>query len=190
MQLNRLWPILLALVILVAAIGVARYLTTQDADVDTLPTQIIQGYGQVTPLPKAAQQPKKGAKVVFDVTADAKPGEVNRGLDRVARLMNLYAATGLGERDVRVVLVMHGEATKSALLDKAYADRFEVKENPNLPLLRQLKEHGVEVYVCGQALRNKKMTDAEVSPEITIAVTAFMVLVNKQGEGYAYVPAP
>ena len=46
-------------------------------------------------MPRAAEQPRKGAKAVFDITADAKPGEVNQGLERVARLLNLYGAAGL-----------------------------------------------------------------------------------------------
>ena len=46
-------------------------------------------------MPRAAEQPRKGAKAAFDVTADAKPGEVNKGLEQVARLLNLYGAAGL-----------------------------------------------------------------------------------------------
>jgi len=46
-------------------------------------------------LPRAAEQPGKGAKAVFDITADAEPGEVNKGLEQVARLLNLYGAAGL-----------------------------------------------------------------------------------------------
>src|SRR5690242_13953175 len=76
---------------------------------------IIPRVGGVVPLPNAAEPPRKGAKVVFDITADAKPGDLNKGLERVARLLNLYGAAGLEASDVTIALVMHGEATKSAL---------------------------------------------------------------------------
>ena len=75
MQPKRLWPILLALAILVAALGVARYFLSLEPDIESLPPQMIQGYGPVASLPKAAQQPR--CSVVLDATADAKPGDVN-----------------------------------------------------------------------------------------------------------------
>jgi intracellular sulfur oxidation DsrE/DsrF family protein len=150
----------------------------------------IKGYGGVVPLPKAAQQPRKGAKVVFDVTAEAKAEEVNKGLERAARLLNLYAAAGLADGDVQVAVVLHGEATRTALADKPYAVRFGTRGNPNLPLLRELKKAGVEVYVCGQALHYKKFPADEVTEDATLALSALTAVVNKQVDGYAPIPVP
>ena len=56
---------------------------------------LVTGHGGVVPLPRAAEQPRKGAKAVFDITADAKPGQVTTGFEQVARLLNLYGAAGL-----------------------------------------------------------------------------------------------
>src|SRR6202011_5380653 len=66
---------------------------------------LVPGHGGVVPLPRAAEQPRKGAKAVFDITADAKPGEVNKGLEHVARVLNLYGAAGLTTRDVKIAAV-------------------------------------------------------------------------------------
>ena len=55
------------------------------------------------------------AKVVFDATTETKPSDVNKALDRVARLMNLYGAIGLKAQDVKITIVLHGEATKSSV---------------------------------------------------------------------------
>lgn len=52
---------------------------------------LVPGYGGVVSWPRAAEQPRKGAKAVFDITADAKPGEVNRGLEEVAKPPDLEA---------------------------------------------------------------------------------------------------
>src|SRR5262245_36199751 len=90
------------------------------AQVPELVFPIIPKIGGVVPLPNAAEPPRKGAKVVFDITADAKPGDLNKGLERVARLLNLYGAAGLKASDVKIALVMHGEATKTALSDAVY----------------------------------------------------------------------
>src|SRR5437879_6223371 len=100
---------------------------------------LVPDHGGIVPLPKAAEQPRKGAKAVFDITADAKPGDVNKGLEHVARLLNLYGAARLTGGDVKIAAVCHGAADKAVLSDAAYAARFKVAANPNLPLMRNLK---------------------------------------------------
>jgi intracellular sulfur oxidation DsrE/DsrF family protein len=86
--------------------------------------------------------------------------------------------------------VLHGEATKSVLNDAAYKERFQVEQNPNLPLIRELQKAGVEVLVCGQALNYKGFPDGEVADGVPIAAAALTVVVNKQSDGYSYVPVP
>src|SRR3954467_2099547 len=58
----------LALVLCLTASAVAQQPTA-----DTLVYPIIPKVGGVAPLPDAAEQPRKGAKVVFEITADARP---------------------------------------------------------------------------------------------------------------------
>lgn len=151
---------------------------------------IITKYGGVLPRRQAVEQPRAGAKVVFDATADSKPGDVNKGLDRVARLLNLYGSAGLKAADVRIAIVLHGDATKSVLNDSAYHAAFGVESNPNLPLIRELRAAGVDVVVCGQALNYKGFPDADVADEIPIAAAALTVVTNKQSDGYSYIPVP
>lgn len=156
----------------------------------TLEFPIIPTHGGVLPRPKAVDQPRAKTKVVFDVTADAKPADVNKGLDRAARMLNLYGVAGLKAQDVQITIVLHGEATKSVLNDAACKQRFQVEQNPNLPLIRTLQQAGVEVLVCGQALNYKGFPDDEVADGIPIAAAALTVVVNRQTDGYSYVPVP
>ena len=149
---------------------------------------LVPGHGGVVPLPRAAEQPRKGTKAVFDITADAKPGEVNKGLEQVARLLNLYGAAGLTAGDVKIAAVSHGEADNAVLSDAAYLVRFKVAANPNLPLIRALKKAGVEVFACGQSLHELGFKAEEVAPEVPVADAAMLVLVNKQADGYGYIP--
>jgi intracellular sulfur oxidation DsrE/DsrF family protein len=128
-------------------------------------------------------------KAVFDVTADARPGEVSRGLEEVARLLNLYGAAGLKAEDVRIVVATHGEADKAVLTDAAYLARFKAAANPNLPLIHDLKKAGMEAFVCGQSLHELGLKAEGVAEEVTVADAATLVLVNKQAGGYAYIPA-
>ncbi|MFN6103098.1 MAG: DsrE family protein [Planctomycetaceae bacterium] len=151
---------------------------------------LIQKFGGVIVREKAAEAPRKGARVVLDVTTAAEADQLNKGLERVARLINLYGAAGLKADDVRIVVVVHGDATRSILGDEAYHGRFEVESNPNLPLLAELNKAGVEVFVCGQALGNKGFSDDEVSDGVTIAVSALTLLLNRQADGYTAIPVP
>lgn len=151
---------------------------------------IIAGFGGVVRVSNAVEKPRPGAKIVFDVTADAKPSDVNKGLDRAARLLNLYGAAGLKASDIQIVVVLHGEATKSALNDDFYQPRFGVERNPNLPLIRELQKAGVEVFVCGQGLNYKGFPESVVAKEVPIADAALTVTVNRQQDGYGYIPVP
>jgi intracellular sulfur oxidation DsrE/DsrF family protein len=150
---------------------------------------IVPGHGGVVPLPEAVEQPRKGAKAIFDITADAKPDQVNKGLEHVARLLNLYGAAGLTARDVKIAAVCHGAADKAVLSDTAYLARFKIAANPNLPLIRDLERAGVQVSVCGQSLHELGFKAEEVAEEVPIADSAMLVLVNNQTDGYAYIPA-
>ncbi len=151
---------------------------------------IIPEHGGVLSRPHAVEQPRAGVKVIVDATAEAKPGEINKSLDRVARLLNLYGTAGLQAQDVKLAVVLHGEATRSVLGDAPYKARFQVDENPNLPLIRELQRSGVQVFVCGQALNYKGYPDAEVADGIPIAAAAMTVVINKQADGYTYLPVP
>jgi intracellular sulfur oxidation DsrE/DsrF family protein len=150
---------------------------------------LVPGHGGVVSLPQAAEQPRKGAKAVFDITAAAKPGDVNRGLEAVARLLNLYGAAGLTAHDVTIAAVLHGEADRAVLTNAAYAARYKVAANPNLALIRELKMAGVEIFVCGQSLHELRFQTTEVASDVPVADSAMLVLVNKQMAGYAYIPA-
>ena len=151
----------------------------------------IEGYGGVVAVADAVEPPRAGAKVVLDVTAEAKkPEEVNKGLDRAARLLNLYGMSGLQASDIQLTVVLHGEATKSVLSDEAWESRLQMKHNPNLALIHLLQKAGVEVIVCGQALSYKKIERSEVASDIPVAAAALTVLLNRQADGFAYVPVP
>ena len=152
---------------------------------------IIEGFGGVVAVSDAVDAPRAGMKVVLDVTAEAKkPEDVNKGLERAARLLNLYGVSGLKASDLKISVVLHGEATRSVISDAAWESRFQMKDNPNLPLIRLLQKAGVEVLVCGQALSYKQIDRGEVAAEVPVAAAALTVLLNRQADGFSYVPVP
>lgn len=143
-------------------------------------------FGGIVRIPDAAEPPRQGAKVVFDIVADSKPDEVNKGLESVARYLNLNTDAGHATTDVKLALVLHGAGTKTALQDGAYAKHTSASKNPNLELIRELKKCGVEVFVCGQSLARNKFATADVAGDVSVAVSAMTVNVNKQQDGYSY----
>ena len=56
-------------------------------------------------------------------------------------------------------------------------------------MIRALKKAGVDVFVCGQSLHELGFKAEEVAGEVPVADSAMLVLVNKQADGYAYIPA-
>jgi intracellular sulfur oxidation DsrE/DsrF family protein len=149
---------------------------------------VIPDYGGVVDPVSTAEMPKANAKALFDITSGKMDKGVIKGLDRAALFLNLYGAAGVLPKQIRVAVILHGDATKAALNNRAYGEVSEGKGNPNLELIQRLKESGVEIYVCLQALAYQKYSRNDVLPEIEIAAAASTVNMNKQMAGYAYLP--
>lgn len=150
---------------------------------------LVKDYGGIVPLPEAAEQPNKGSKALLDVASAEKKGEVLKGLDRAATIANLYKQAGFDSSNgFKLAVVIHGPATAAVLTDEAHARHNNGANNRNLELIRRLRESGVEIYVCGQALARHKFRTDEVAPEVTVAVSAATVHINRQMDGYVIVP--
>jgi intracellular sulfur oxidation DsrE/DsrF family protein len=157
---------------------------------------LIADHGGMVVVPEAAEQPQKDAKVILDITSDEMTGGVFKGFDRAALISNQYAQAGVGPKQgMKMVIILHGPATKAALTDDAYqkhsssyARQGGLEGNPNLALIRRLDEVGVEVYVCAQALAHRGFAMNEVASPVKVAVSAATVNINKQMENYAFLP--
>jgi intracellular sulfur oxidation DsrE/DsrF family protein len=150
---------------------------------------VIKGYGLVAPMPDAEELPKKGTKVIFDVTAVNKDAaKPLPGLERAAVLLNLAGAAGLKQGDIEVAIILHGDATSAALDDAAYRE-LTGKDHPHAELMKRLKEAGVKFLVCGQSLERKKLDAKKVRAEVKVAASAVSAVINYQSRGYAFIPA-
>ncbi len=154
-------------------------------DSPTLEYPNIKGHGGVFNVPGEPSLPQKGSKVVVDVTTGAQEGGVNKGLARAARFVNLFTLGGAS--DFQMAVVLHGGATKEALSNEAYMELFS-KPNPNAGLLQQLRQAGVEVLVCGQALTHAGYRPTQTSSHVDVALSAATAIINRQLQGFAYLP--
>ncbi len=154
------------------------------------PALAIQGAGRIHPLPHAAYQPDPRAeyKVVFGLTMPAaKPEQINPALERVARTVNLYVNAGVPVSHLHFVAVASGGATALALDDVHYRQQFGI-DNPNLPVITQLRKAGMDVAVCGQAVAEHDYPYEGIDKQVTLALSALTTIIDLQRRGYALMP--
>ena len=96
-------------------------------------------------------------------------------VNAAGNLLNDFAAGGVPDRNAKIVVVFHGDALTGILDDAHYLAKLGV-HNPNVPVLSALKKHGVELYVCGQNLAAEKIDPKTLSPDVTLASDAWLVL--------------
>ncbi|MCC9642904.1 DsrE family protein [Rhodopirellula sp. JC740] len=159
-----------------------------DRDFKTTATPAIAGVGEIVRLPDAAQQPRPGTKLLVDLTRGADPNDVNPALKKLAKYLNIWAGAGEEPASLQLAVVFHGDATLVVLEPGAYAANFQTDDNPNLSLLRQLHEAGVDMYVCGQSLISSGGQPDEVVVFVETAVSAVTSVANLQADGFAYLP--
>jgi intracellular sulfur oxidation DsrE/DsrF family protein len=179
----------MALLGVCAAASTASAAPEKDPMADAWLTPAVS-YGAVKALPDAAVQlePKRTYKVLFNVTQAAKqPDQLVPGFERAARFMNLAALAKVPKENLKIVVVVHGKATPSILSAAAYKAEYG-HANPNLDLLAELADAGVEVFACGQALAHHKLDADSVTSGVEVVVAALTVLANYQMDGYALVP--
>jgi len=151
---------------------------------------VIKDFGPVMMPPEGSWNLDKDThyKVSIDVGSTAEfPGDLNRKLVSTARFLNMHAQTGIPRENIEFAVVVHGEGANDFLTDEAYEKRF-LEPNPNTPLLKQLHDAGVEIYLCSQTALFRGMAPEEFNPAVTMAVSAMTSHVRLQHEGYTLIP--
>ncbi|MBD8880841.1 DsrE family protein [Rhodanobacter hydrolyticus] len=149
----------------------------------------ISPYGKIHWLPDSAYrpQPDQTYSIVFALSVGAEsPSQVNASLDRVARSINLYTQSGVPLNHLKFVAVAYGPATPLVLDDAHYKAAYGVP-NPNLPLIRKLRDAGVDVAVCGQAVAEHKYQYDWVDKSVTISLSALTTISTLEHQGYSLV---
>lgn len=131
------------------------------------------------------------AKVVYDLTTKSLAKFEKNILKGVVFNKTLYA-NQLQELDVAVVI--HGGAYRFFVQD---LDNTIFKNDVQLQkAYKELKKriatmadtYDVEFLMCGAAMKRNKLTKEDIVPFVTIIPNSTIGLINKQNEGYAYIP--
>ena len=109
------------------------------------PKYLISGYGKYKQVTTPDFKTPKKLKVVFDVySSNDDFEEVNRGINTVARFLNMHFDAGIKPKNMHTALVIHGAAGKDILKNLAYNKR-NIVDNPNTELLKLLYDNGVQI---------------------------------------------
>ena len=150
---------------------------------------LIKGYGGIQFSEEVAEPfaAEERYQLLFDITSDARKGRASRSLWRVARTLNLLAASGVPSENIAIVVALHGGATKMALSNEAYQLLFQ-KNNPDAALLETLAQNQVRFFVCSQAMIARSYPLHQLNPNVKAALSALTVVANYQKKGYILMP--
>lgn len=130
-------------------------------------------------------------KAVFDLTTGKMKTFEQRILSGVAR----YTAHYQGQmEEFDAVVVIHGDAFKFFVKDLAnspYKDQTElVKANNDLKtrIAAASDIYNVKFLMCEANMLKAKLKQEDIYPFVKIVPSSSMGLIEKQNEGYAYIP--
>jgi len=153
-------------------------------------TPALVGVGKEHPLPQAAYQPQpqETYSVVFSITkAAGKPTEIDPSLEHVARLVNLYVSAGVPLSHLKFVAMIYDQAADAALDNEHYHQKYGV-DNPNLGVIRTLRNAGIDVAVSGETIADQQEQYQWVAPQVTLALSGLTTITNLEHQGYVLIP--
>lgn len=150
--------------------------------------RIIKDFGQTFDVenPDVITDVSANHKIIFDVTQSSEDKSVvNKYIDTAARFLNMHAKAGLKPEQLHVAMTLHGGAWQDAMTNEAYKEKFGV-DNPNVELINQLTEAGVDVIICGQTAGVRGLNKTNVNPNVKFALSAMTALLQYQNNGYRF----
>ena len=125
-------------------------------------------------------------KVIFDVSkSSGDKSVINKYIVTAARYLNMHANEGMKKEQLKAAVTIHGAAWQDVLNNDAYKEKYGV-DNPNLELINQLSEAGVDIILCGQTAGYRGLDKDNVIPNVKFALSAMTALLQYQSNGYIY----
>ncbi len=147
---------------------------------------IIETFGAVAKIddPDYATDITATYKVVFDIMDSPEDiSALNTKIETAARFLNMHAQSGVPKENMKVALVVHGNASKDIITDTAYQQRFGL-DNPNAKMIEALLDAEVTIVFCGQSSVSRDIPRDDIRPGVQLALSAMTALIQLQNEGY------
>lgn len=151
--------------------------------------KIIPDFGETFSVenPEIKTDTKATLKVIFDVSKSPEDSsKINSYIVTAARFLNMHADSGMDLSQLKVAMTIHGGAWKDILTDEVYLEKYGTK-NPNTELIKQLNNAGVDIILCGQTAKYRKVKRADTNPNVKFALSAMTALIQYQNKGYRFI---
>ena len=153
------------------------------------PGTVITEFGKIAPVQTDFKIPRSTKfKVLYDIVDPAKPGELNRKLNTPARFLNMHAAAGVPEKNMKLAVVIHGKASIDVANAKVYGVAYDGAENGNVEILKALTDQGVRIILCGQSAAFYGVGHEDMLPGVEMALSAMTAHAVLQQQGYTLNP--
>ncbi|WP_419729017.1 DsrE family protein [Lichenicola sp.] len=143
--------------------------------------------GMMGDIPGAHELPDPALdyKIVFDVqTLAGAPGDVDPALQAMAGLINTFRHDGVPASHMHLVAMFHGRTIVLVANDQTYSQRTHAGANPNIQILRHLRDAGLLVTVCGQSAREQHYEQQSLLPFVQTNLSATVTFINLETRGY------
>lgn len=150
---------------------------------------IIKSYGTVFQLPNSDHKPDPTLKykIIVELTENgSKPDSLNEYIEALATLVNLHAAEGVSKENIKMVVILRKMATYAVFDNGLYKEKFKC-DNPNLQLLKELMDSGVEFYVCGQTMQKRNIDTKKLVAGTKVASSGLTAITTYQLQGYTMI---
>jgi intracellular sulfur oxidation DsrE/DsrF family protein len=149
---------------------------------------VIQHYGGVYDVPYAVDKPDP--KIDYKIVVEAEgaiehPDSIYRPLENFARLYNLHIYGGVSPKHLHVDVVIFFKAAFVILNNEAYKKKFGV-DNPNLKILEEMKQAGINLYACGQSVTGLGIDPKTINPNFEVVLSRATTVSTRQMKGYAF----
>jgi len=173
-----------------AVIVVSAFLTALPGASDASEELAVPGYPVAVDVPGAHElpDPTMDYKIVWGIGqgADDMTTEINPSLPAIARYVNTLAKWGVPDAKRHIIVMFHQRSDDFDIVmsNEAFKAKYG-KDNPNVALIAALKQAGVELRACGQAVAGRKIDPKDVNPNIQIDLWAAISFANLQMKGFA-----
>ena len=159
------------------------------ANSQTKVNPVISSYGTVFQLPNADHKPDPSLKykIIVELTENgSKADSLNEYIEALATLVNLHAAEGVPKENIKMVVILRKMATYAVFGNELYKEKFKC-DNPNLQILKELMDAGVEFYVCGQTMHKRNVDTKKLVAGTKVASAGLTAITTYQLQGYTMV---
>ncbi|NNU15450.1 hypothetical protein HK107_03800 [Parvularcula sp. ZS-1/3] len=150
---------------------------------------VFESFGLWAPIENELPTPTDQTfKVIYDMTSAAPDGRIHPRVDSAARFINMMVAEGVPREQVEFALVAHGPSMWDLTTQEAFERKYPGRTNSSLAAVTEMTEAGVEFYICGQAAAWHGITNEDLLPGVTMALSQPIATAVLHNRGFTNVP--